>query len=88
MNSSDRFRGCLLGLATGDAVGMPVEFRERDSFEPLTDMVGGGPFQRPPGHWTDDTAMAICLAESLLESGGFDAQDQIERFSRIYGTSF
>ena len=48
MNQSDRFRGCLLGLAVGDAVGTTVEFRPRGSFEPLTDMVGGGPFHLAP----------------------------------------
>src|SRR5438067_2087572 len=55
LNQSDRFRGCLLGLATGDAVGTPAEFGERGSFEPLSDMVGGGPFKLLPGQWTDDT---------------------------------
>lgn len=75
----DRAQGALLGLACGDAVGTTVEFRPRGSFEPLTDMVGGGPFNLKPGQWTDDTTMALCLAESLLECGGFDARDQMER---------
>jgi ADP-ribosyl-[dinitrogen reductase] hydrolase len=48
MAQLDRFRGCLLGLAVGDAVGTTVEFRPRGSFEPLTDMVGGGPFHLAP----------------------------------------
>src|SRR5687768_12706280 len=66
MNTNERFRGCLLGLAVGDAVGTTVEFRARGTFEPLTDMVGGGPFQLLPGQWTDDTSMALCLASSLV----------------------
>ncbi|MFP4346584.1 MAG: ADP-ribosylglycohydrolase family protein [Anaerolineales bacterium] len=78
----ERYVGCLLGLACGDAVGTTVEFRPRGSFEPLTDMVGGGPFNLEPGEWTDDTSMALCLAVSLLESGGFDARDQLERYDR------
>jgi len=78
----DRFRGCLLGLAAGDAVGTSVEFEERGSFLPVTDMIGGGPFGLRPGEWTDDTSMALCLAESLLERKGFDAQDQMERYCR------
>jgi len=78
----DRFRGCLLGLAVGDAVGTTVEFRPRGSFEPLTDLVGGGPFRLNAGEWTDDTSMALCLATSLLERGGFDARDQMERYCR------
>ena len=55
----DRLRGCLLGLAVGDAVGTAVEFKTRGSFAPLTDMVGGGPFGLLPGQWTDDTSMAL-----------------------------
>jgi ADP-ribosyl-[dinitrogen reductase] hydrolase len=53
MTAHDRFRGCLLGLATGDALGTAVEFRPRGSFEPLVDMVGGGPFGLRPGQWTE-----------------------------------
>src|SRR6185295_11989560 len=80
MNQEERFRGCLLGLAVGDAVGTTLEFRRRGTFEPLTDMVGGGPFGLLPGQWTDDTSMALCLATSLVERDGFDARDQMERY--------
>ena len=82
MNQSERFRGCLLGLAAGDAVGTSVEFRPRGTFELLTDMIGGGPFRLLPGQWTDDTSMALCLATSLVERGGFDAHDQMDRYCR------
>ncbi len=78
----DRARGCLLGLAVGDAVGTTVEFSPRGTFSELTDMVGGGPFGLEPGEWTDDTSMALCLATSLLEAGGFDPRDQMERYLR------
>jgi ADP-ribosyl-[dinitrogen reductase] hydrolase len=78
----NRFRGCLLGLAVGDAVGTTVEFSPPGSFPPVTDMVGGGPFSLPVGAWTDDTSMALCLAESLLEQGAFDPVDQLERYVR------
>jgi len=81
---SDRFRGCLLGLAVGDAVGTSVEFEPRGSFRPVIDMVGGGPFGLKPGQWTDDTSMALCLAESLIEKQGFDARDQMDRYVRWY----
>jgi ADP-ribosyl-[dinitrogen reductase] hydrolase len=77
----DRFRGCLLGLAAGDAVGTTAEFHPRGSFPPITGMKGGGPFALNPGEWTDDTSMALCLAHSLLEVGGFDAADQMRRYS-------
>jgi ADP-ribosyl-[dinitrogen reductase] hydrolase len=78
----DRHRGALLGLATGDAVGTTLEFRPRGTFAPITDMVGRGPFGLAPGEWTDDTSMALCLGTSLVECGGFDAQDQMERYCR------
>ncbi len=77
-----RYRGSLLGLAVGDALGTTLEFRSPGSFDPLTDMVGGGPFGLRPGEWTDDTSMALCLAESLVERRGFDANDQMERYLR------
>ncbi|WP_392890565.1 ADP-ribosylglycohydrolase family protein [Pseudomonas migulae] len=77
---TERYRGALLGLACGDAVGTTVEFQPRGSFRPLTDMVGGGPFNLKPGQWTDDTSMALCLAESLLSKNGFDATDQMGRY--------
>lgn len=79
-----RFRGCLLGLACGDAVGATVEFKARGSFQPVTDMVGGGPWALAPGQWTDDTSMALCLAESLIECEGFDPKDQMQRYVRWY----
>lgn len=80
--AADRFRGCLLGLAAGDAVGAAVEFRPRDSFPPLTDMIGGGVFALAPGQWTDDTSMALCLATSLVTVAGFDAADQMRRVGK------
>jgi len=76
----DRFAGALLGLACGDAVGTTLEFSPRGSFQPITDMVGGGPFKLAPGQWTDDTSMALCLAESLAEKEGFDPADQMTRY--------
>ena len=78
----DRFRGALLGLAAGDALGTTLEFAPPGTFEPVVDMVGGGPFGLEPGEWTDDTSMALCLAESLVERGGFDPSDQMERYVR------
>ena len=79
---SDRFVGALLGLAAGDALGTTLEFTTPGSFTPVTDMVGGGPFGLSAGQWTDDTSMAMCLAESLVERDGFDAADQMRRWVR------
>lgn len=81
---ANRYRGALLGLAAGDALGTTVEFQAPGTFKPLTGMVGGGPFRLPPGAWTDDTSMALCLAESLVERRGFDPADQMQRYLRWY----
>lgn len=81
MNSEkDRYLGCLLGLACGDAVGTTVEFSPRGTFSPVTDMTGGGPFRLQPGQWTDDTSMALCLAHSLINHKGFNPVDQMNRY--------
>ncbi len=78
----DRARGCLLGLAVGDALGTSVEFAAPGTFPLVTDIAGGGPFNLRPGEWTDDTSMALCLAASLLEKQAFDPIDQLERYVR------
>jgi ADP-ribosyl-[dinitrogen reductase] hydrolase len=79
-SSLDRAVGALVGLGVGDAVGTTLEFQAPGSFEPITDMVGGGPFDLEPGQWTDDTSMALCLAESLVDTGGMDLADQLRRY--------
>jgi ADP-ribosylglycohydrolase len=78
----DRYVGALLGLAVGDALGTTLEFQSPGSFPPLSDMIGGGPFKLKPGQWTDDTSMALCLAESLIECNGFNGVDQLQRYVR------
>ena len=82
--SLDRARGALVGLAVGDAMGTAVEFRAPGTFAPVTAMTGGGAFGLLPGQWTDDTSMALCLAESLVARGCMDARDQMERYVRWY----
>jgi ADP-ribosylglycohydrolase len=78
----ERFIGSLVGLAVGDAVAAATQYQRPGRFAPVGDMLGGGPFDLPRGAWSDDTAMALCLADSLLESNGFDARDQVERYRR------
>ncbi len=78
----ERFLGALLGLAIGDAIAAATQFRRPGSFAPVADLIGGGPFGLPPGGWSDDTAMALCLTESLLECNGFDPADQVARYRR------
>lgn len=80
--SRDRHRGCLLGLAIGDALGAQVEFKPRGSFPFVYDLQGGGPHRMPPGGWTDDTSMALALGESLATCKRFNAYDQAERYIR------
>ena len=86
ISTTDRYRGCLMGLAAGDAVGTTVgttvEFEPPGTFPPVTGMDGGGPFGLEPGQWTDDTSMALCLADSLVAQGGFDPADQMDRYLR------
>ena len=76
----DRARGALLGLAVGDALGTTLEFKPKDSYQPLTSIQGGGPFGLKAGEWTDDTSMALALGTSLAENGGLDERDLMERF--------
>ncbi|MFC9712553.1 ADP-ribosylglycohydrolase family protein [Paenibacillus sp. NPDC056933] len=84
----DRFQGCLIGLAAGDALGTTVEFSSPGTFEPVTDIVGGGVFDLAPGQWTDDTSMALCLAESLVRKESFDPEDQMRRYTNWYQVGY
>ena len=78
----NRFRGSLLGLALGDALGTTVEFMNPGTFEPVTDIVGGGPFGLKAGQWTDDTSMMYCIAHSLMRQKAFDPKDQMDLFCK------
>lgn len=78
MNIVDRKRGCLFGLACGDALGGPVEFRQMGEFSPVTDYRSGGVHGLNKGEFTDDTSMALALADSLRN--GWDLKDQMDRY--------
>ncbi len=84
----DKFRGCLIGLAIGDALGGPVEEIPKHLalavHRPITDLVGGGYHRLLPGQVTDDTEMALCLARSIAEKRGFDPADIAQRFVGWY----
>lgn len=80
----DRAIGAMLGLAIGDAIGTTIEFELRDRNPRLVDMVGGGPFRLVPGQWTDDTAMALALMDSLLAHDILDEEDLMRRFIEWY----
>ena len=83
-----RARGALMGLAVGDAVGTTNEFKVAGTFKPITDMVGGGPFLLKSGQWTDDTSMALCIADSLLAMGHYDSFDVMERYQRWFSKGY
>ncbi len=75
----DHQRGCLIGLAVGDALGAAVEFKASGTFEPVSDYRAGGPHGLDPGEWTDDTSMALALADSIAAIG-WDLNDQAQRY--------
>ncbi|CAF2673344.1 unnamed protein product [Rotaria sp. Silwood2] len=82
----EAIQGCLIGLAVGDALGASVEFRSREylAAHPVRDMNGGGTWDLPVGKWTDDTAMALCLASSLITQKYFNPYDQMVRYKWWY----
>ncbi|MGC1146607.1 ADP-ribosylarginine hydrolase Tri1 [Pantoea agglomerans] len=81
----DKAKGLLMGLAVGDAVGTTLEFQARDSYH-IYDMVGGGPFNLKAGEWTDDTSMALCLAETYIEKNCCDMDLFREKLISWYKT--
>ncbi|HHW81628.1 MAG TPA: ADP-ribosylglycohydrolase family protein [Bacteroidales bacterium] len=77
---SNKVVDALLGVAIGDAVGVPYEFTSREEMQanPATDMIGHGTYNQPKGTWSDDSSLTLCLAESLV--GGYNLKDMSERF--------
>ena len=69
----------IMGLVVGDALGVPVEFKERDSYE-VTDMMGFGTYNQKPGTWSDDSSMTLATLESMGRLGSFDAADIMNNF--------
>lgn len=80
MEKLDRIKGCLIGLAIGDALGVHHEFKPRKEVVPIFDYTEGNPYGIPKGYWTDDTSMALCMAQSLIEKKEFDATDIMQKF--------
>jgi ADP-ribosyl-[dinitrogen reductase] hydrolase len=81
----NRRRGALMGLAVGDALGAAVEFSSPGSFAPVTGYRSGGPHGLKAGEWTDDTSMALALADSIA-SVGWDLNDQANRYVQWWQT--
>lgn len=85
----DQFVGGILGVVTGDALGLPVQFLSRSEVKqnPITKMRGGGAFETPPGTWSDDGSLTLCLTESLVDKG-YDLKDIADRFVRWYSEGY
>jgi len=84
MEIKNRYQGSMLGLSVGDALGAPVEFTKKDSFERVEHYRRGGKFNVAIGEYTDDTAMALCLAQSLIEKNGTDQKDQLSKYLKWF----
>src|ERR1700677_3453177 len=80
-----RRRGTLIGLAVGDALGAAVEFKSPGTFAPVTGYRNGGPHRLEAGEWTDDTSMALALADSIF-SAGWNLNDQADRYVQWWRT--
>ena len=74
-------RNAVYGFAVGDALGVPYEFKERDTFE-CTDMVGGGTWGQLPGTWSDDTSLLLATCDSIREFGYINPEDMMYKFSK------
>jgi len=71
----------IMGLVVGDALGVPVEFKTRDSFK-ITDMIGYGTYNMPPGTWSDDSSMMLATVDSIARLGRISTDDIMQNFYR------
>lgn len=71
----------VMGLVVGDALGVPAEFKARDTFH-VDDMIGYGTYNQPPGTWSDDSSLTLATMESIVRKGEIDPADIIRNFSR------
>lgn len=78
-----KIKNGIIGHAIGDAMGVPVEFRNRQELfkNPVTDMVGYGTYSVPAGTWSDDTSMEIATIDSFIEKGNFECENIMKKFS-------
>ncbi len=79
----DRILGGLWGSLVGDALGVPVEFKDRATVQadPVREMRGFGSHRQPAGTWSDDSSLLLCSAESLIHHE-FNTEDMGKRFVR------
>jgi ADP-ribosyl-[dinitrogen reductase] hydrolase len=88
LKTNNRIIDALLGVAIGDAVGVPYEFRSSELMktDPCKDMVGYGTHHQAPGTWSDDSSLTFCLAESLVD--GYDLKDIAKNFILWKSTAY
>lgn len=88
VNYSDEIKSALFGIAVGDALGVPVEFNNRESIakKPVTNMIGYGTYNLPPGTWSDDSSLTFCLAEAMTQE--FDLNRIGQNFVKWYNEAF
>jgi len=88
MDIIKNIKGGIFGLAVGDALGVPVEFKSREFLkkEPVSDFLGYMCWNQPPGTWSDDSSLTFCLMDSI--SRGYDLEDIGLNFAKWYETGF
>lgn len=69
----------IMGLVVGDALGVPVEFKKRDTYK-VTDMTGYGTYNQPPGTWSDDSSLTLATLDSMVKTGKIDPTDIMMNF--------
>lgn len=79
----DKIYSGIMGLVVGDALGVPVEFRKRDTYK-VADMIGYGTYDQPPGAWSDDSSMALATAASIARLGRIEPEDIMQNFAKWY----
>ena len=87
-NEANRKKGMLWGLVVGDCLGSPIQFSGKDAHPWITEMVECPVFRLPPGYWTDDSSMAMCVMDSYVRKGGYDLKDIGETFVRWYSKGY
>lgn len=86
VNSSYKIKDGIIGLAIGDAMGVPGEFKDREELKnnPITDMIDGGIHRQPIGSFSDDTSMTLATMDSIIEKGKIDTEDMAKKFVNWY----
>jgi ADP-ribosyl-[dinitrogen reductase] hydrolase len=87
-NTNQKLKSAIFGLAVGDALGVPVEFKSREYLhrKPVTEMIGYGSHNQPPGTWSDDTSLALCTLEAIKD--GYDLNRIAENFVKWYRDAY